>query len=80
MNNIASERVDLMLNPPRLGKLIRENLDYRDWNTNEATVQCEFRYEYGTLSPLQMANQANCEPMRVHRSQVVEYRMRTLHE
>ena len=50
MNDIASESVGPMLNPPHLGELIRENMDEVGWNVTEtaARLSCE----RGTLSRL----------------------------
>ncbi len=50
MNDIASERVEQMLNPPHLGELIRESMDDVGWNVTEmaARLGCE----RGTLSRL----------------------------
>ena len=50
MNDIASERVGPMQNPPHLGELIRESMDDLGWNVTEtaARLSCE----RGTLSRL----------------------------
>ena len=50
MNNIASERVGPMLNPPHLGELIRESMDDAGWNVTEAATR--LGCERGTLSRL----------------------------
>ena len=39
MNDIASERVDPMLNPPHLGELIRESMDETGWNVTETAAR-----------------------------------------
>ena len=50
MNDIASEHVGPMLNPPHLDELIRESMDDVGWNVTEmaARLGCE----RGTLSRL----------------------------
>ena len=35
MNDIANDRVGPMLDPPRLGELIRESMDDVGWNVTE---------------------------------------------
>jgi len=35
MNDMASDRVGHMLNPPHLGELIRESMDDAGWNATE---------------------------------------------
>ena len=50
MNNIASERVDPMLNPPHLGELIRESMDDAGWNVSETAAR--LGCARGTLSRL----------------------------
>ena len=48
MNDIANDRVGPMLDPPRLGELIRESMDDVGWNVTETAGRpgCE----RGTLS------------------------------
>ena len=43
MNDIASERVGPMMNPPHLGELIRESMEDVGWNVTEtaARLGCE---------------------------------------
>ncbi len=43
MNDIASDRVGPMRNPPHLGELIRESMDDVGWNVTEAAARlgCE---------------------------------------
>ena len=50
MNDVASDRVGPMMNPPHLGELIRESMDDVGWNVTEtaAGLGCE----RGTLSRL----------------------------
>ena len=50
MNDLESDRVGPMLNPPHLGELIRESMDDVGWNVTEtaASLGCE----RGTLSRL----------------------------
>ncbi len=50
MNDIASDRVGPMQNPPHLGELIRESMDDAGWNVTgtAARLGCE----RGTLSRL----------------------------
>ena len=50
MNDIASDRVDPMLNPPHLGELIRESMDEVGWNVTETAVRLV--RERGTLPRL----------------------------
>ena len=50
MNDIASERVGPMRNPPHLGELIRENMDEVGWNVTETAAR--LGCERGTLSRL----------------------------
>ncbi|MDE0208748.1 MAG: HigA family addiction module antitoxin [Boseongicola sp.] len=50
MNDIASERVGPMLNPPHLGELIRESMDDVGWNVTETAAR--LGCERGTLSRL----------------------------
>ena len=50
MNDIASERVGPMLNPPHLGELIRESMDDVGWNVTKAAAR--LGCERGTLSRL----------------------------
>ena len=50
MNNIASERVGPMRNPPHLGELIRESMDDVGWNVTETAAR--LGCERGTLSRL----------------------------
>ena len=50
MNDIASDRVGLMQNPPHLGELIRENMDDVGWNVTETAAR--LGCERGTLSRL----------------------------
>ena len=50
MNDIASDRVGPMQNPPHLGELIRESVDDVGWNVTE-TAAC-LGCERGTLSRL----------------------------
>ena len=50
MNDIASDRVGPMRNPPHLGELIRESMDDVGWNVTETAVR--LGCERGTLSRL----------------------------
>ena len=50
MNNLASERVGPMLNPPHLGELIRESMNEVGWNVTETAAR--LGCERGTLSRL----------------------------
>ena len=50
MNDITSERVGPMLNPPHLGELIRESMDDMGWNVTETAAR--LGCERGTLSRL----------------------------
>ena len=50
MNDIASERVGPMLNPPHLGELIRESMDDVGWNVTETASR--LGCERGALSRL----------------------------
>ena len=50
MNDIASEHVGPMLNPPHLGELIRESMDDLGWNVTVTAAQ--LGCERGTLSRL----------------------------
>ena len=50
MNDIASDRVGPMQNPPHLGELIRENMDDMGWNVTETAAH--LGCERGTLSRL----------------------------
>ena len=50
MNDIASERVGSMRNPPHLGELIRESMDDVGWNVTETAAR--LGCERGTLSRL----------------------------
>ena len=50
MNDIASDRVGPMLNPPHLGELIRESMDQVAWNVSETARR--LGCERGTLSRL----------------------------
>ena len=50
MNDIASDRVGPMLNPPHLGELIRESMDDVGWNVTKAAAR--LGCERGTLSRL----------------------------
>jgi len=50
MNDIASERVGPMLNPPHLGELIRSSMDDVVWNVTETAAH--LGCERGTLSRL----------------------------
>ena len=50
MNEIASERVGPMQNPPHMGELIRESMDDVGWNVTETAAR--LGCERGTLSRL----------------------------
>ena len=50
MNEIASDRVGPMLNPPHLGELIRESMEDVGWNVTETAAR--LGCERGTLSRL----------------------------
>ena len=50
MNDIASDRVGQMQNPPHLGELIRESMDDVGWNVTETAAR--LGCERGTLSRL----------------------------
>ncbi len=50
MNDMASERVGPMLNPPHLGELIRESMDDAGWTVTETAAH--LGCERGTLSRL----------------------------
>ena len=50
MNDIASERVGPMLNPPHMGELIRESMDEVGWNVTDTAAR--LGCERGTLSRL----------------------------
>ena len=50
MNDIAGDRVGPMLNPPHLGKLIRESMDDAGWSVTETAAR--LGCERGTLSRL----------------------------
>ncbi len=50
MNDIASERVGPMRNPPHLGELIRESMDAEGWSVTETAAH--LGCERGTLSQL----------------------------
>ena len=50
MNDIASDRVGPMLNPPHLGELLRESMDEVGWNVTETATR--LGCERGTLSRL----------------------------
>ena len=50
MNDIGSERVGPMANPPHLGELIRESMDDVGWNVTETAAR--LGCERGTLSRL----------------------------
>ena len=54
MNDIASERVGPMLNPPHLGELIRESMDDEGLNVTETAAR--LGCERGTLSRLLNGN------------------------
>ena len=48
MNDLESDRVGPMLNPPHLGELIRESMDDVGWNVTETAAR--LGCERGTLS------------------------------
>jgi len=48
MNDMESDRVGPMLNPPHLGELIRESMDDVGWNVTETAAR--LGCERGTLS------------------------------
>ncbi|MCY4563071.1 MAG: HigA family addiction module antitoxin [Gammaproteobacteria bacterium] len=50
MNEIASDRVGPMQNPPHLGELIRESMDHVGWNVTETAGK--LGCERGTMSRL----------------------------
>ncbi len=50
MNDIASERVGSMLNPPHLGELLRESMEDVGWNVTETAARLGCKR--GTLSRL----------------------------
>ena len=50
MNDVTSERVGPMLNPPHLGELIRESMDDMGWNVTETAAR--LGCQRGTLSRL----------------------------
>ncbi len=50
MNDVASDRVGPMLNPPHLGELFRESMDDVGWNVTDTAAH--LRCERGTLSRL----------------------------
>ena len=50
MNDIVSDRVGPMQNPPHLGELIRESMDEVGWNVTETAAR--LGCERGTLSRL----------------------------
>ena len=50
MNDVKSERVGPMLNPPHLGELIRESMDDMGWNVTETAAR--LGCQRGTLSRL----------------------------
>ena len=50
MNDVASDRVGPMQNPPHLGELIRESMDDVGWNVTETAAR--LGCERGTLSRL----------------------------
>ena len=50
MNEIASEHVGPMVNPPHLGELIRESIGDMGWNVTETAAR--LGCERGTLSRL----------------------------
>ena len=54
MNDLASEHVGPMLNPPHLGERIRESMDDVDWNVTETAAR--LGCERGTLSRLLNGN------------------------
>ncbi len=50
MNDIESNRVGTMLNPPHLGELIRESMEEVGWNVTQTAARLDC--ERGTLSRL----------------------------
>ena len=50
MDDIVSDRVGPMLNPPHLGELIRESMNEAGWNVTETAAR--LGCERGTLSRL----------------------------
>ena len=50
MNDMASDHVGPMMNPPALGELIRESMDELGWNVTETAAR--LACERGTLSRL----------------------------
>ena len=50
MNDVASDRVGPMQNPPHLGEFIRESMDDVGWNVTETAAR--LGCERGTLSRL----------------------------
>ena len=50
MNEMESDRVGPMLNPPHLGELVRESMDGVGWNVSETATR--LGCERGTLSRL----------------------------
>ena len=50
MDDNSGERVGPMLNPPRLGELVRESMDEEGWNVTETATR--LGCERGTLSRL----------------------------
>ena len=54
MNDIATDRVGPMQNPPHLGELIRESMDDVGWNATDTAAR--FGCERGTLSRLLNGN------------------------
>ena len=69
MNDIASDHVGPMLNPPHLGELIRESMDAVGWNVTETAVR--LGCERGTLSRLLNGKAGVCE----HVAGVGRYRL-----
>ncbi len=62
MNDIASDRVGPMQNPPHLGELIRESMDDVGWNVTETTAR--LGCERGTLSRLLNRSSSRRRPPR----------------
>lgn len=50
MNSTRDDRVDIMMNPPHLGELIRESMEDLGWNVTETAAR--LGCERGTLSRL----------------------------
>ncbi len=50
MNDVTSERVDPMRNPPHLGESIRESMNDKGWSVTETAAR--LGCERGTLSRL----------------------------